>query len=265
VGRREGREVEGKPACFRRYGWRRPGGRGGWELRRLPYGGFRMRLDGTIGYRGVVGCLAVPALDGVLDGVESGQLTGPAAGAARLENQTSNVLATHTLVGADSLHAFAATGAAEMQDVSEFAGTISAGNRFHCRQNNVEVRAVPYQYEVIFVTELAGFSVGCASGLAKVDVEVGEGAVSAHQHEVGYVKVRGVQQIKLVLQVEVEKALHGAMGCDDAGGDAGLLGLALELIQVLVLAATFGQRDRERDLAALGGRIFAARFQDSLR
>ena len=92
-----------------------------------------MRLGGIIGYGRVVAYLTVPAFDCVLDSVKSGQLTGPTAGAAWLEDQASNVLATHTLVGADSLHAFAATRAAEMQDVGEFAGTISAGNSFHCR------------------------------------------------------------------------------------------------------------------------------------
>lgn len=50
-------------------------------LRRVPYGASGIRLDGIIGYGGVVGCLAVPALDRVLEGIESGQLAGPTAGA----------------------------------------------------------------------------------------------------------------------------------------------------------------------------------------
>src|ERR1700704_6214418 len=57
----------------------------GW-LRRLPYGAFGVRLDGTIGYGRVVGCLAVPALDYVLEGIESGQLAGPTAGAGGLKD-----------------------------------------------------------------------------------------------------------------------------------------------------------------------------------
>ena len=157
----------------------------------MPYGAFRIRLDGIIGYGGVVGCLAVPAFDCMLDGIESCQPTGPAAGAGGLKDQTSNVLAAHALIGADSFDAFAATRATEMKDVSEFAGTITAGNSFHCRQINVEVRAVLYQQTVILVAELAGFSVGCASGLAEVDVEVGESAIPPHQHQVGHVEVSG--------------------------------------------------------------------------
>ena len=55
-------------------------------LRRLPYGAFGVRLDGIIGYGRVVGCLAVPALDYVLEGIESGQLAGPTAGAGGLKD-----------------------------------------------------------------------------------------------------------------------------------------------------------------------------------
>jgi len=52
-----------------------------------PYGrvlGFAS--DGIIGYGGVVGCLAVPAFDCMLDGIESGQPTGPSAGAGWLKD-----------------------------------------------------------------------------------------------------------------------------------------------------------------------------------
>jgi hypothetical protein len=77
--------------------------------------------------------LAGPALDGVLDGVESRHLSGPAARADWLEDQAGDVLAAHALVGANSFYAFAATRASEMQDVSEFAGAVSAGDTFHCR------------------------------------------------------------------------------------------------------------------------------------
>jgi len=52
----------------------------------VPYGAFGIRLDGIIGYGRVVGCLAVPALDYVLEGIESGQLAGPTAGAGGLKD-----------------------------------------------------------------------------------------------------------------------------------------------------------------------------------
>ncbi len=55
-------------------------------LRRVPYAAFGIRLDGIIGYGRVVGCLAVPALDRVLEGIESGQPTGPSAGADGLKD-----------------------------------------------------------------------------------------------------------------------------------------------------------------------------------
>ena len=55
-------------------------------LRRVPYGAFGIRLDGIIGYGRVVSCLAVPALDRVLEGIESGQLARPTAGAGGLKD-----------------------------------------------------------------------------------------------------------------------------------------------------------------------------------
>jgi hypothetical protein len=110
-----------------------------------------------------------------------------------VEYHASNVLAAHTLVGTDGFDALAAIRAAEIKDVCEFAGTVSAGNTFHCQQDSAEMRKVPYQYKVILTTEYAGFFVGCGSGPAEVDIEVGQGAIAAHQDQVGHVQVRGVQ------------------------------------------------------------------------
>jgi hypothetical protein len=81
----------------------------------------------------------------MLDGAESSHSTGPAAGAGWLEDQTRNVLAAHTLISANGFYAFAATRTSEIQDVSEFAGTFTAGDTFHYRQTNVELWAVQYQ------------------------------------------------------------------------------------------------------------------------
>src|SRR6266404_3546036 len=65
------------------------------------------------------------------------------------------------------------------------------------------------------------------SALTEIDVEVRQRPISAHQHQLGHVEVSGVEQIKLVLQVEVQQPLHGAMWRNDASGDARLLGLPL--------------------------------------
>jgi len=89
--------------------------------------------------------LAGPALDGVLNGIESRQTAGPAAGAGWLEDQAGDVLATHALIGADGFYAFAATGTSEIQDVSEFAAAVRVGDTFHYREDNVEAQGVQYQ------------------------------------------------------------------------------------------------------------------------
>jgi hypothetical protein len=87
--------------------------------------------------------LAGPALDGVLNGIESRQTAGPAARAGWLEDQAGDVLATHTLIGADGFYAFATTGTSKIQDVSEFAA-VCVGDT-HCREDNVEAQGVQYQ------------------------------------------------------------------------------------------------------------------------
>jgi hypothetical protein len=89
--------------------------------------------------------LAGPTLDRVLNGVEACQLSGPTAGAGWAEDQTSNVLAAHTLIGADSFHTFTAFWTFEVEDVSEFAASVGAGDTFHYRQNSVELHSVLYQ------------------------------------------------------------------------------------------------------------------------
>jgi hypothetical protein len=110
-----------------------------------------------------------------------------------VEYHASNVLAAHTFVGTDGFDALAAIRAPEIKDVCEFAGTVSAGDTLHCQQNSAETHKVPYQYKFILATEFAGFFVGCGSGLAEVDIEVGQGAIATHQDQVGHVEVRGVQ------------------------------------------------------------------------
>src|SRR5579864_3176792 len=102
-----------------------------------------------------------------------------------------------------------------------------------------------------------------ASALTEIDVEIRERAVAAHQHQIRHVEVRGLQQVELVLQIEIQEPLHRAVRRDDAGGHAGLLRFFLQVIPVLIFPAS-GYCDRYRQFLALGG-IFACGFQDRLR
>jgi hypothetical protein len=62
-----------------------------------------------------------------------------------VEDKTSDVFAAHTLIGADSLHAYAAFRTFEMEDVSEFAAGVSAGDTIHCRKGSLSLRGFLYQ------------------------------------------------------------------------------------------------------------------------
>ena len=45
-----------------------------------------------------------------------------------------------------------------------------------------------------------------------------------HFGDLGDVEVRGLEEIELASEVEVEEALDGAVRGDDAGGDLGIVG-----------------------------------------
>jgi len=45
-----------------------------------------------------------------------------------------------------------------------------------------------------------------------------------HFGDLGDVEVRGLEEIELASEVEVEEALNGAVRGDDAGGDLGVVG-----------------------------------------
>ena len=82
---------------------------------------------------------------------------------------------------------------------------------------------------------------------AEVDVEIGEGAGVVHFVDLGDVEMGGLEEVELAAEVEVEEALDGAMGGDDAGGDLGGVGFFFQFIPVLVAAAFFA---RKRDWKA---------------
>ena len=59
---------------------------------------------------------------------------------------------------------------------------------------------------------------------AEVDVEIGEGAGVIHFGDLRDVEVGGLEEIELAAEVEVQEALDGAVGGDDAGGDLRVVG-----------------------------------------
>jgi hypothetical protein len=74
--------------------------------------------------------------------------------------------------------------------------------------------------------------------------------------------VGGLEEVELALQVEVEEALDGAVGGDDAGGDGGVLGLGLQFGEFFALVAASGSQG-DRQSAALGG-VFGAGVEDGV-
>jgi len=95
-----------------------------------------------------------------------------------------------------------------------------------------------------------------SAGAAEVDFEVSERLIFAHDGDVGKVEVGGVEKVELVLQVEVEKALHGAVRGNDAGGNSGVLGLHLHFQPVLVFGGSHAAGRKGDGQAAVRGGIF---------
>src|SRR5580704_9708373 len=85
------------------------------------------------------------------------------------------------------------------------------------------------------------------SAAAQVDIEESNSSAAGHLHELRHVKVRILQQVELVLQVEIEQPLHRAVRRHHAGGYARVLRLGLQLGPMFVSAAFGTAAHRKRN------------------
>ena len=75
-----------------------------------------------------------------------------------------------------------------------------------------------------------------------------------HFGDLGDVEVRGLKEIELAAEIEVEETLDCAVRGDDARGNLGVVGLFFEFFPVLVAAAFFAwKRDGKTRAARRGG------------
>ena len=99
----------------------------------------------------------------------------------------------------------------------------------------------------------------------EVDVEIGEGAGVVHFGDLRDVEVSGLEEIELAAEVEVEKALDGAVRGENAGGDLRVVGGFFEFVPVFVASALFCRKGDGETRAAARGGVFCFWLEGGVR